>query len=218
MRILCAIISHANSDRRDTLRKTWVPLVPANVDVKFFVGAQNGELEDDVINLHCCDHHEGIPDKVREICRWALRHEYEFMWKCDDDVQLKPSKLSEIFFEFSAVLLHYNVYPAISGFLYGFSRKGMEILSSSDIPHYNNGWDCGYYQDEYWAMDHLSKAGIPCHVINDCGVLHHEFEVAFPPCWVVAVHGESRVERSLRIFKQINGAEEPTARRLGRKT
>src|ERR1700686_886440 len=106
MKILCAIISHANSTRRDTLRKTWVPLVPSNVDVVFFVGAQNGPLEAGAVNLHCCEHHEGIPDKVREVCKWALIHEYDFMWKVDDDVQLVPSKLSDIYFPFSAVILY----------------------------------------------------------------------------------------------------------------
>src|SRR5260221_11739254 len=116
MRILCAIISHDNSTRRDTVRKTWVALVSPEVDVVFFVGAQNGDLEEGVVNLNCRDDHEGIPDKVREICRWALKRDYEFMWKCDDDVQLKPSKLVEINFEFSAVILTDAVYLAISGF------------------------------------------------------------------------------------------------------
>ncbi len=217
MKILCAIVSHANSTRRGILRRTWVPLVPKNVDVVFFVGAQNGELEEGVVNLHCCDHHEGIPDKVREICRWAKARGYDFMWKCDDDVQLKPEKLAEIDFKFSAVILHDATFPAISGFLYGFDRECMEILSSSDIPHYANGWDCGYYQDEYWVADKLTKAGIPCSLITNCGVIRKEFERVYPPYWVVAVHGESFIDRSIVAFKQINGPPEGPVRRLGRK-
>ena len=216
--ILCAIISHAKSTRRNTLRKTWVSLVPPGVDVKFFVGHQEGELEDGVINLHCCDNHEGIPDKVREICRWALRHGYEFMWKVDDDVQLKPSKLLEITDPFYAVILHTCIYPFISGFLYGFNRPCMEVLSASDIPHYENGWDCGYYQDECWVTENLGRIGIPCTLITDCGVIFHEFEKAFPPLWVVAVHGENVPTRSLEIFKQINGIEKLTTRRLRKRT
>src|SRR5208282_3253873 len=150
-RILCAVISHALSRRRGVLRDTWVPLAEKYVDVRFFVGNESLSipLEEGVINLHCNDNHEGIPDKVRGICRWALCHGYEFMWKCDDDVQLTPYKLAEIS-SFSAVILPGAVYPRISGFLYGFGLRGMEILSSSDIPLYENGWNCGYYQDEYW--------------------------------------------------------------------
>jgi hypothetical protein len=137
------------------------------------------------------------------------------MWKCDDDVQLKPSKLTEINFEFSAVILTGAVYPAISGFLYGFNRRGMEILSASSIPVYADGWDCGYYQDEYWVADKLGKAGISCSLITECGVSHHPFEHTFPPLWVVAIHGESRIERSFRAFRELNTTE-PFVRRLGR--
>lgn len=203
-KILCAIISHAKSTRRETIRNTWLPLVPPEVDVKFFVGAQEGELEDDVINLHCCDHHEGIPDKIREICRWAREREYEFMWKVDDDVQLVPNRLVRISSPFTAVILPGAIYPSISGFLYGFNREGIEVLSASDTP---------YYPDEYWVADKLGSAGIPCTLISLCGVVHYEFQKAFPPYWVVAVHGESVASRSLSIFKQLNGFEQPDLRR-----
>lgn len=218
-RILCAVVSHALSRRREILRKTWVPSAEKHVDVRFFVGNENPDLplEEGVINLHCNDTHEGIPDKVREICRWAIRHGYEFMWKCDDDVQLRPDKLVENLSAFRAVILPRAVYPKISGFLYGFDARGMEILSSSDIPLYENGWNCGYYQDEYWVADHLGKHGIPCSLIEDCGVLHHEFENSFPPYWVVAVHGENRERRSFRAFRQLNGIDPLiVTRRLGR--
>ena len=50
-RILCAIISHAKSHRRDTIRKTWLPLVTPEVDAKFFVGTHDEKLEDEVIKL-----------------------------------------------------------------------------------------------------------------------------------------------------------------------
>ena len=215
-RILCAIISHAKSPRRDTIRKTWLPLVTPEVDAKFFVGTHDEKLEDEVITLCCNDTHEGIPDKVREICRWALERGYEFMWKVDDDVQLKPSKLADISSPFAAVILPDAAYPGISGFLYGFDRRCMEILSSSPIPVYADGWDCGYYQDEYWVADKLGRAGIPCKLIIECGVLRQSYEKAFPPYWVIAVHGESVAERSITVFKQLNGFELPTKRRLGR--
>ena len=214
-KILCAVISHAKSTRRGTLRNTWVPLVPAGVDVRFFVGHQEGGLEEDVINLHCCDNHEGIPDKIREICRWAIRHGYTFLWKCDDDVQMNPIKLQEISFPFSAVILPRCEYPMISGFLYGFDHRCMEILSSSSIPHYENGWDCGYYQDEYWVAEKLGNYCIPCTLITDCGVINHDFEKVFPPYWVVAVHGENFESRSVVAFKQLNGIIKPELRRLG---
>ena len=218
MRILCAIVSHAKSTRRDTLRKTWIPLAPSNVDVIFFVGAQDGELEEGVVNLHCCDNHEGLPDKVRAICRWALDHGYEYVWKVDDDVQLNPARLAELPFPFTAVVLEGAAYPYISGFLYGFDITGMKILSNSAIPVYSDGWDCGYYQDEYWVADKLGKAGIPCTLITKCGVVHYEWQKAFPPFWVVAVHGESVPSRSLDIFKQLNHQEQPDlSRRLRRR-
>jgi hypothetical protein len=139
------------------------------------------------------------------------------MWKCDDDVQLKPSKLAEINFAFSAVILVGAVYPAISGFLYGFNSTCMEILSNSAIPNYADGWDCGYYQDEYWVADHLGKAGIPCSLITNCGVSQYALEHTFPPLWVVAIHGESRIERSFRAFRELNAIDKPLIRRLGRK-
>src|SRR5271157_2230156 len=218
-KILCAIISHAKSNRRDTLRKTWIPLVPPEVDVKFFVGVPLETPEDDVIVLNCCDNHENIPEKVREICRWAIRWNYDFMWKVDDDVQLKPSKLINVSSPFTAVILQdtFSICSRISGFLYGFNRECMDILSASSIPVYENGWDCGYYQDEYWVDDKLGKAGITCKLITECGVLYREFENSFPPCWVVAIHGEDRERRSFRAFRQINGLENPLKRRLGRK-
>ena len=95
MKTLIAVVSaHHRIHWRDCIRDTWLPLVPVTqADVKFFMGRGDSLLKNDEVTLNCDDSYLGLPEKVREIARWALSHGYDYMLKCDDDTVIRPELL-----------------------------------------------------------------------------------------------------------------------------
>lgn len=96
MKSLIAIVScHKNSDFRDCQRETWIPELEGKFDYKFFLGRGDTSYQPllDEVLLDCSDGYLGLPEKVREICRWALQYQYSHLFKCDDDTYIVPSRL-----------------------------------------------------------------------------------------------------------------------------
>ena len=94
MKTLMAIISHAGSGMRPTIRETWLPKVPKDkADALFFVGRDYTGNETDVIKLDCNDSYQGLIEKVKAVSRYAMDHGYAFFMKIDDDTVVLPEKL-----------------------------------------------------------------------------------------------------------------------------
>lgn len=163
MKMLIAVVHcRTRQPYMDAIRSTWLPTVPAEADVRFFVGrGEHKEFPQDVVELDCDDSYTGLPEKVRAIARWALENNYDYMLKCDDDVILLPSKLIVSGHTSYDFVGHRNsskqdpVPPY--GFCYWLSRRAMSIVEKSELPADN--------YDEGWVRTKLFEHGI---------VLHHD--------------------------------------------
>lgn len=158
---LIAVVNarHRQSTWSEAIRETWLPLVPKDrADVRFFVGRGEGELPEDTIALNCDDSYHGLPEKVREIIRWAYASGYEYVLKCDDDVVLNPKALLDSGYDhhkysgrFNRPANHLDPYEVPMGFNYWLSRECMEILKDSELPK--------DYDDEKWVAENLYRRG-----------------------------------------------------------
>lgn len=140
------------------VRDTWFPLVPkGKADVYFFVGRGEREVKG-VVELDCDDSYQGLPEKVRAICRWAKEHEYDFMLKCDDDVVLNPVALLSSGYEKHKYSGRANrppqPYTVPMGFNYWLSKECIEIVSKAPLS------DSGSNDDEKWVAKNLWEHGI----------------------------------------------------------
>lgn len=104
MKILLAIKGCEDDARNgvhDVIRETWFRLLPGslthatdvNAEALFFVGRGRFELESDEIRLDCDDDYRSLPNKTREILRWALAQGYDFIYLCDTDTFVMPDRL-----------------------------------------------------------------------------------------------------------------------------
>jgi hypothetical protein len=159
VKTLIGIINcHARPAYQQAVRDTWLPLLPAGVDYRFFLGPSERTPKDDEVFLECDDSYQGLPSKVQAMCRWALDHGYDFGAKLDDDVILLPKKFLASGFEQHDFTGHKNDdrdFPAPWGFLYVMSRRAMEIVVNAPLPRNNN--------DEVFVSHALSEQGIPLH-------------------------------------------------------
>lgn len=137
MRILIAIATcHARLDRIDAQRKTWVRQVHG-ADVVFFVG---GGTDTSVTTLDAPDGYDGLPAKVRAICRWAFDNGYDAMFKADDDTYIIPEMLLGICpigqYDYVGNFRHATGgYPAryASGFGYWLSRAAVAAVMNAEL-------------------------------------------------------------------------------------
>jgi hypothetical protein len=161
MKTLIAIVNARHrKEWRNAIRTTWLNQVPAEkAEALFFVG--RGEpLEDSngVIELNCSDKYEHLPEKIREICKWALEREYSNLLKHDDDTVLRPHDFLTSGYEKYKYSGRSNrpesPYAVPYGFGYVLNRECMEIMSKEPLP------GTGSNDDERWCAETLSQHGI----------------------------------------------------------
>jgi hypothetical protein len=126
--------------------------------------------EDEVI-LDCGDAHSDLPEKIREIARWAYNHDYDHVVKLDDDVVIDPKRF--------LTLVGYHDFTGMGktvdgtaetiqmpyGFCYVLSRKAMSIVANSPLPEEDTRYEQRHRNnDEYWVSWLLQKEGIYLHV------------------------------------------------------
>ena len=80
-------------ERLQAVRDTWWSSL--TLDKKFFFGQGSRTLRDDEVILP-------VPDRFRYHClknqmmfRWALEHDYDWVFRCDDDAYVRPDRLTE---------------------------------------------------------------------------------------------------------------------------
>lgn len=151
--------------RQNVIRRTWLQSVPSGVDVKFFVGRPTSKaptrLREDEVFADVDDSYLGLPAKTQAMCRYALEHGYEWLFKADDDVYLRLDRLVASDF---ASLGHYvgrkrgpsGHWPApyASGFSYWLSRKAMQVIADAKLTDDP--------AEDRWVGNTLHAAGIPC--------------------------------------------------------
>ena len=162
MRTLIAVVTaHHRKCWREAIRDTWLSYVPPDkADVRFFMGRGSVPEHPDEIALDCDDSYMGLPEKVREIARWALANGYEYMLKCDDDTVIRPEALlmsGYQYYPYSGKLnRNLDGFTVPVGFNWWISKECMQIVSNAELPPGDN-------DDEKWVAWNLHLHGIHLH-------------------------------------------------------
>jgi len=176
MKVLIAILAcHKRKEYCDYQRQTWIKEISRvqNTDYRFFLGNHpedtlSGKIEfEDEIWLNCEDGYSYLSFKVYEIFKWALKHEYDYVFKCDDDTHVEPYALIEQSnfgkYDYTGMQLENpsGLIYASGGAGYWVSKKAMEILTVNPVvcPIENSAEDA-------WVGETLRKNGI---------ILHHDY-------------------------------------------
>jgi hypothetical protein len=159
-------IDRPMSGRIEAVRDTWFKdVVPfPNVTAKFFYGDMPGVnpiLPPDSMGLRCPDDYAGLPYKTQEICRYALRHGYDFLVKGDDDSIIYVDRLLRSGFDLHEQMgwtcrclprNHGTCNCYATGMCYTLSRRAMGLVASAEI---GNNW-----AEDFWVGNILRQDGI----------------------------------------------------------
>lgn len=134
-RVLVGICSsHVHAERREAVRKTWLPLCKGQVEARFFVGTGVVDEADTVV-LNAPDDYDYLPAKVGAFFRYALEHfKFDWLFKCDDDTYLMPERLLSLLGTHDVVGNDFLAArgSASGGAGYLLSRKAVEALVADD--------------------------------------------------------------------------------------
>lgn len=132
---------HKHQAQRDTWGKDL-----AVSKKKFFLGnAGAGPFEDEVfLGTDVDDSYEALSLKTQAICRWALEHDFDFMFKCDTDTVINPWQFSFSGFKNHDYFGGENADVNVPGFALGriefcsggagywLSKKALTIVANAD--------------------------------------------------------------------------------------
>jgi hypothetical protein len=150
--IMCCNKRQANADAQ---RDTWIKDIPVGIDYKFFFGrGMQRDPEDDEVFVDCSDEYRGLPSKVWLALKWAQEQGYDYVFKTDDDVYVRPERLLTCGFEKHDYIGRYFQEFAC-GLAYWVSRRAIDILAGSSEP------DTG--AEDQWVGKTLASTGIVCH-------------------------------------------------------
>jgi hypothetical protein len=154
---LIAVTScHRLAARRWGVRVTWVKDVQG-ADVKFFLGHAAGYTPlDDEVMLDVPDEHKGFTLKVQAVRKYAAENGYDYLWKVDDDVYVRPERLlplsdADYIGDEKRSLLG----PHCGGYCYGLSRRAFTHLLRFDPGPAGIGTE----QEDRWSGPLLIAAG-----------------------------------------------------------
>lgn len=148
-------IPRETEGRLDSIRATWANQVPEGVDLRFFYGRGPVTLLPDEIQLQVPDDYKGLSYKFQGMCRYALEHDYEFIFCCGDDTYVFPDRLLASNFRSSDYSGNYpwncpNCYiPGGTGIF--LSRRAMKLIVDAPVTHWS---------DDLWVGGVLKAAGI----------------------------------------------------------
>lgn len=154
MKTLVALSScQAYEDKglNEPLRQTWLPMLKVHDwDYKFFHGNGSSEKED-VIVVPCDDGYWDLTSKTKLKIRWALDHNYDYVFMCFPDLYASVTRLVHSRFEradyFGCVHQHPGGNPYCQGGPgYFLSRKALKVL---------DGCTSNYPNDDCWVGDML---------------------------------------------------------------
>jgi hypothetical protein len=153
------------NERQAAVRDTWFRDAEAhkNVTAKFFTGKE----------LNTPDDHVHLPLKMRAVCRWMVDHDFDLMFRPDDDTFVRVDRLVRQGFEIT------SDYAGVDegGFIIGgpgiwLSRRACSLLAEADVPSYETEW-----RDDAWIGGVLRSHGIKPG--NDLPGLHIQGQSQF---------------------------------------
>ncbi len=193
MKILIAILScRAHQAAQQAQRDTWVKDLPADVDLKYFVGCDVPDLasdevpagEDGIYPERGLQLYPTLPKKNRRVMTWALGMGYDYVFKTDTDTLVNVPNLLASGFEQHDYSGGRNweeagEFPS-GGAGYWLSKKALSIVSNSNAQH---------WAEDVRTMLALREAGI--HPVWNTGYRWQPGEVIdkdmitfhFTSCW-----------------------------------
>jgi hypothetical protein len=156
MKILIAVMCcRFRQDYANAQRETWIQDIPKGIDYKFFFGSgMDREPKEDEVFVECSDEYRGLPAKVWRAIQWAFANGYDYVFKVDDDVYVRPERLLTCGFKQHDYIGRYFQDYAC-GLAYWLSSKSISILASAPEPIMG--------AEDQWVGKTLSDAGIICH-------------------------------------------------------
>jgi hypothetical protein len=123
------------NDRIQTLLDTWykdyLARAADKIDLQFFVGRGNGEVNlPHYVELDAPDDYKGLPEKVRKIFEFALRAGYDFCCKTDDDGYFNFRKFKIVEADYAGIRKPGDY---AGGGAYWLSRRSMELVVEHGI-------------------------------------------------------------------------------------
>jgi len=93
--------SENSKRRRQACAETWMPKLPADFfESRFVVGdpklPTESRLDGNILTLRCSDTYNGLPQKTKAVMQYALKMDYKFVIKCDDDTFIHPHRITRI--------------------------------------------------------------------------------------------------------------------------
>lgn len=129
--LIAVVTCEKNKDKVLSIVDTWyADALSAGYNVEFFDGKR----------LDCPDDYGSLVLKIQAICNWALNNGYSGIWKCDDDVFLRPDKLPKLTVPYAGH--SFGTYAI--GPLYWLSRDAVETIAHAK-------WDGQQTNEDMWV-------------------------------------------------------------------
>lgn len=134
MKILFSILSCPSMRQFEVAQEeTWLRDLPSGVDYHFFVGQLPGPKG---IPLNVGDNFDDVTEKSVVMHRWALGHDYDFVFKADLDTFVRPVELLQSGFEqfnYTGGQNTQGVAFASGGSGYWLSKRALQIVADAKI-------------------------------------------------------------------------------------
>ncbi len=115
----------------DTWYKNWLALYADKIDLQFFVGRGEGEVNlPHYIELDAPDDYQGLPVKVQKLCEFALRSGYDRVLKADDDGYFNFRRFEIVNADYAGIRKPGDY---AGGGAYWLSKRAMEIVARYGI-------------------------------------------------------------------------------------
>ena len=137
-------ISGGLNPRIDAIRETWWKDIPTHPTMtgKFFYGTpHNRPAADDEVFLNVPGDYAHLPLRTYEICQYALKNGYDYVFKCDDDTIVYVDRLLEEIQDYRpdhGGYLHGRVCSGGPGYI--LSRKGMAAVQNNPSEWAEDVW------------------------------------------------------------------------------
>ena len=165
MKTLIAVITcHKYRSRMEAQLATWAgEPMSEGMDIRFFLGRGESPIHPQDVFLDVDDNYGALPAKVKSMVQWAYNEGYDYVFKTDDDVYIRPERLA------AAIPVGKDYVgrrrdgakpgdvPYCSGMGYWLSRKAMEAII--------DGSYTGSHAEDVCTANILHAAGI--HPEND---------------------------------------------------
>lgn len=156
-------------------RATWGSALTA--DVRFFVGA--GAAVDETVVLDADDSYDGLAQKTWALAHWALERGYEWVFKVNDDVLIRPSV-----FRLPPLTTRYAGWDQegrgtwLQGHAYWLHREALEIIAAQPKPAVLPSRE---QVEDRWVGRVLTAAGVPVFADPGIGQVQNAKSVARVP-------------------------------------